>query len=217
MFNETPCLVQTTVRARGKMPLTHDEAVQISQIINPIFDEVVADYDFHKYPADRYELFQNTFSQLPLNNGLIEESLKWKWGYWHKDNYPGRQQQFVEEAIQNWQNYVNQNHNLTSLQTFNWWSNAFNRRTAYISVAYITHLIHHAEPMPIIDQHNYRAMGAFKGQTRDNYHQKKKPSNWNDIVFLKQFMQSLLPLLPGRGFSEFDRFLMMYGRNHAPR
>ena len=199
------------------MPITHDEAVQISQIIIPIFDDVVADYDFNKYPADRYEEFQNVFPQLDPNNGLIEESLKWKWGYWNKPNYPGRQQQFVEEAQQHWVNYVNQNVNPTSAQTFNWWSNAFNRRTAYISVAYVTHLIHNAEPLPIIDQHNYRAMGAFKGQLRENHHHKKKPSNWNDIVLLKQFMQSLLPLLPNRGFGELDRFLMMYGRNHVAR
>lgn len=37
----------------------------------------------------------------------------------------------------------------------------------YITIAFITHLVHHFKGIPIIDQHNFRAMNYF---TNNLYH-----------------------------------------------
>ena len=198
------------------MPLTQVEAVQVSELILEDFEQVLDEYSFEKYPAESYEEFKAIYSSLQENNNLIESSLKWKWGHWGKDNYPQAQQNLAAEIQREWPRYVASVKNPTAEQTFLWWKHTLNRNTTYITTAYITHLVHNTDPLPIIDQHNYRAINHLKSLVRSNHSSKKKPSTWNDIVLLKQFMQIVLPLLPGRNFGEFDRFLMMYGRNHVP-
>mgnify|MGYP006178047015 CR=1 FL=1 len=91
------------------------------------------------------------------------------------------------------------------------------KKTRYITVAYLTHLIHHHANIPIIDQHNFRAMNDLLNKAQGSSFSKKKPSNWNDILVLKNFMLSLQEYLPQYSFAELDRFLMMFGRYHAVR
>lgn len=42
---------------------------------------------------------------------------------------------------------------------------------------------------------------------------KKKPSNWDDIVALQQFMLLILQELERVDMGKLDRYLMMYGRD----
>lgn len=60
-------------------------------------------------------------------------------------------------------------------------------------------------------------MNALITRVRPNHKSKKKPSDWDDIVALKSFMELLGNTFPKYSFSEIDHFLMMYGRNHAAR
>ena len=114
------------------MPLTNHEAGEIANIIAPIFDKVVADYDFAKYPAEDYKRFKNEFSALNENNGLIEEALVWKWGHWGKSNYPRKHRSLVAETEVHWASFVNSDAVINSEQTFSWWRTTYNRRTTYI-------------------------------------------------------------------------------------
>lgn len=198
-----------------------DKAEQISKIISPILKRVLAEYDFGKYPADPYNGFQLSFSSLNPTDSDIAGALVWKWGYWGKPNFPQHQKDLIEEIQNCWQDYclaVQQNQAANkSVNTFRWWKDRLKRNTRYITVAYITHLIHHKEPLPIIDQHNFRAMNHLIQSIRPEYVFKKKPSNWQDIQDLKRFMQAVCAVVPGLSFSELDKFLMMFGRNHVQR
>lgn len=195
------------------MPLTQQEAQQIADRITPVFAGVVAEYDFRKYPAAHYARFKQAFSTIQSTGQDIADALLWKWGHWGKLNYPQAHKDLIHEVQGLWPQFLASGQHLTSNQTFDWWRT----QLAFISAAYITHLIHHAEPLPIIDQHNYRAMNSFLRAVRANHTSNKKPSQWAHIVDLKGFMTTIQPLLNGPSFQELDRFMMMYGRNHVTR
>jgi hypothetical protein len=210
------CLIK--LRAKDTViPITQNETNQIVARITPIFNQVLNEYDFGKYPAADYDRFKTSFAGLTNLNNDIADAMTWKWGHWGKQNYPQHHKNLIVEIQSLWPQYVGAFNKNTSEQTFQWWRGRLNRQTTYITIAYITHLIHHQEPLPIIDQHNFRAMNSLLGCVRQPMRSKKKPSNWNDIIALKNFMSSIQAALPQRTFSELDRFLMMYGRNYAAR
>ena len=78
-------------------------------------------------------------------------------------------------------------------------------------MAFLTHLSHPDE-IPIIDQHNFRAMNYLLNHLGYNSQSKKKPSNWNDIIQLKDFMNVVCKKIK-KEHLELDKFLMMYGRS----
>jgi hypothetical protein len=199
------------------VPINQEEAEHIAARITPIFDRVSADYDFAKYPGADYLRFKTSFSSLNRINNDISDSLRWKWGHWDKPNFPQRHKNLIAHIKLLWPQFVASGSGATSSRTYQWWSSALARKTAYITVAYITHLVHYREPLPIIDQHNFRAMNSLLRDARPTHRGKKKPSQWADIVELKDFMEAVRARLTNRGFEELDRFLMMYGSNHAAR
>lgn len=199
------------------MPITNDECNSIIEKISPIFDQVVGEYDLRKYPAANYESFKNTFSSLADRNHEIEDAMKWKWGHWGKPNFPQKHKDLIAEIEGHWPNFAVSDNSQNPELTFQWWKQRLNRPTTYITVAYITHLVHHTMPLPIIDQHNFRAMNSLIGCQRPERKAKKKPSNYQDIITLRSFMTLLKNGMPNRSFSEIDRFLMMYGRNYCAR
>lgn len=204
------------VRLLGIMNLTTMEAESIATRVRPLLEEVLALYDFGKYPAEQYEKFKRAFSE----NGPtppIEDALRWKWGHWGKENYPDAHKRLISEVSRNWPDFAASEASSASRNTFEWWSNRLGRRTTYITAAFLTHLVHHSKSLPIIDQHNFRAMNALVAEVRPRHQGKKKPSSWADIHDLREFLLSVLPNLEGRTLGEFDRFLMMYGRHRALR
>lgn len=199
------------------MVLTEQETRQIVQLIQPIFQSVLGEYDFGKYPADRYSAFQKAFSELSPAADQINDALLWKWGHWGKMNFPQAQQNLIQEIQGNWQRFCSSGEQHDPEKTFQWWKKCLNRNTTYITQAYITHLIHHKKRLPIIDQHNFRAMNNLILAIRPGFSFKKKPSDWQDIQNLQNFMLSICAAFKDLSFSDLDKFLMMYGRRHVPR
>jgi hypothetical protein len=196
---------------------TQAEASQIAERIAQIFQQILNEYDFGKYPAAEHARFSASFSALTATPDDIQGALVWKWGHWGKSNYPQHHRDLIAMIQNLWSSYVASGISSSSINTFQWWHGRINKQTAYTTVAFITHLIHHNEPLPIIDQHNFRAMNSLLGCVRNGWKPKKRPSNWGDIAALKSFMTQVSGALPGTSFSELDRFLMMYGRNYAAR
>lgn len=197
------------------MKFTAEEAKIISRDkIYPIFYDVIREYDCRKYPTNQYKKFRNSFASLNASNTDIHNALIWKWGHWGKPNFPQRHRELINEVTQLWPHFIQSNWTKTSNETFTWWKNKLENRNKnrFITIAYITHLVHYLEPVPIIDQHNFRAMNELKG----NKNPKKRPSKWGDILELKNFMELICAEL-NCDFETLDRFLMMYGRNHVAR
>jgi len=195
--------------------ITQQEAKQIVGIILPVFADVASEYDFGKYPAAPYTNFQTTFGEFNPSAQDFENSLKWKWGHWDKQNFPKKQKILIHEIRDSWESFLVSGQQNIPIRTFEWWAARLGR--AYITVAYMTHLIHHRKSLPIIDQHNFRAMNNLIRNVRPDFIFKKKPSNWQDVQNLKAFMEGISQFMPRITFSELDKFLMMYGRAHVPR
>lgn len=198
------------------MNLTSTEVRQISERVAPLFDKVLERYDFEKYPADQYERFKREFSD-PCRLPPIEDALRWKWGHWGKANFPQAHKRLIAEISDSWPDFIAGERLRDSRSTFDWWSRRLGRSTTYITVAFVTHLTHHSESLPIIDQHNFRAMNDLAAKVRGEHKGKKKPSTWADIQSLRSFLLALSSHLEGRTLGELDRFLMMYGRYFAAR
>lgn len=199
------------------MPIEKNEIDLVIEKILPIIDDVIAEYDFRKYPSAEYENHKSSFSTLSESHINIAGAMKWKWGHWGKPNFPAAHKNLIVKIERLWPKFIASDCVQNSNLTYMWWSKNLNKKTTYITVAYITHLIHYDEPLPIIDQHNFRAMNELLGSIKPSRKSKKKPSNWDDIMTLKSFMECLKEKLPSKSFSDIDRFLMMYGKNHAAR
>ncbi|MDB1113662.1 hypothetical protein [Pseudomonas extremaustralis] len=181
--------------------------------VQSTYSEHFSQYSYIKYPAQDYQRFKQTFSAFEPDAEL-DLALLWKWGHWGKIKYPAKQALLITEISALWGGYfmwVGVVADAPSPKdTFEWWSNRL-RRPRYITSAFLTHLIHPSD-VPIIDQHNFRAMNHFLRVHKP----KKKPSNWDDIAYLKRFLTEATTKLQ-YSESNFDKYLMMYGRALKPR
>jgi hypothetical protein len=181
--------------------------------VRSTYSEYFSRYSYTKYPAEDYQRFKQTFSVFNADVEL-DLALLWKWGHWGKSKYPSKQGALIAEISVLWQKYVQWVGSLaeapTPKATFLWWNERLGR-LRYITTAYLTHLIH-PHDVPIIDQHNFRAMNHLVRAQRS----KKKPSDWDDIVYLKCFLNEATTKLQ-YSESDFDKYLMMYGRALKPR
>lgn len=187
------------------------KAVEWQRVLNEVkatYTSHLVLYSYQKYPAHEYEGFKKTFSALAEKVDL-SAALLWKWGHWGKDNFPSKQRLLISEIESLWPSFrrwaLSAGAQFTPEATFQWWDKRLGR-LRYITIAYLTHLIHPLQ-VPIIDQHNFRAMNHL----RQTPSAKKKPSNWCDIVQLKLFLKEASERYQ-RPDSEFDKYIMMYGR-----
>ena len=185
------------------------------QFINQHFDFFVKQYDGKKYPPDIYQTAKINFSSFTADAETIKLALEWKWGHFGKPNYPDNHKLLIKEIINEWENFNMSNHEKNSaIKNFEWWKKKLGGKSSsrYITIAFITHLIHNEE-IPIIDQHNYRALNFFTNNLSLSSDLKKRPSNWNDVIKLKEFTDTILPNLNNITPQDFDKFLMMFGKS----
>lgn len=195
-------------------PLSEVELKDIAGRIGCVFDDVLCRYDGAKYPERPYQQMVASFAQRSPQNSEIESAMKWKWGHWGKANFPEHHKRLIALITNTWPKYT-ETDCLSPRDTFSFWLKELKKPHRYILVAFLTHLVHATE-VPIIDQHNYRAMLFLLRATNRTPDVKKKPSNWRDIEDLGAFLSSLSHHM-GKSKRELDKFLMMYGRYRVPR
>jgi hypothetical protein len=183
--DEQPVGVGWRVAAAGHfgecMKLTSVEADAIAKIIDPIFFRHESSYSFKKYPAEDYARYKSVYSKTPIKNDEIQASLVWKWGHFGKNNFPLKQKELIQKIKDLWADYVRSKNCGNAKCSFQWWSSKL-PSTAYITAAYVTHLVHHSDPLPIIDQHNFRAMNRLVKAVRAKHEATKVPRSWQDIA-----------------------------------
>ena len=168
-----------------------------------------------KYPEQPYQGFRKVFAKpADVRKEQIRDALRWKYGHWNKPNFPKTHTALIERITKSWKKVVESEPN-TPAQKFEFLSESI--EVAYISSAFITHLLFPAE-VPIIDQHNFRAMNHFLGHKKS----KAAPSNFQDVLNLKQFIVNVVKNWPQSGGKppterELDKFLMAFGRKLKPR
>lgn len=198
-------------------PISTTEARAIAQAVDPHFARYVGMYDTAKYPTDVYQDALAHFrhpTRVPSNT--IREALLWKYGHLGKRAIPQHHERLIAEVQSMWPETAAHLPD-DPREKFATLDQAFGGRTRFITVAFLLHLLSPHE-VPIIDQHNFRAVNALMAEVRRGWITKKKPSRYSDIALIAQFMEAILAAwgemaqssVPER--RDLDWFLMMYGK-----
>ena len=181
--------------------------------ISKVFDCYLNRYDSKKYPLEIYKNAKRSFSSKKSSNDVIANALNWKYGNLGKSNFPKSHRSIIIEVDKAWKHFVDSKAKDSPSSTFDWWKERLSNGKSgrFITIAFITHLVHHSKRIPIIDQHNFRAMNYFMNKSSLNPHSKKNPSNWRDIEDLKKFISEITNSL-NRNHDDIDKFLMMFGK-----
>jgi len=181
--------------------------------ISKSFDYYVDLYDSKKYPENVYKKARIVFSSKKSTNLEISNALNWKYGNLVKINFPKSHKLLIIEVENAWKHFVDSKAKDSPSSTFEWWkerlANGKSRR--FVTVAFITHLIHYRKGIPIIDQHNFRAVNYFTNNSVLSPDAKKNPSNWDDIESLNGFVTEISKSL-NKKVEDVDKFLMMFGK-----
>lgn len=185
------------------------------KFIDSSFNYYSEGYDLKKYPISIYKTAQNQFSKLKADENIISSALIWKWGYLRKTSFPSKQAELIKKIQSQWKYFVKSDACDNPFQTFSWWQ-SFGKRTGssmYITSVFITHLIHYKKNIPIIDQHNYRAINYLLNNCKFNRDVKLQPSSWLDVINLQQLINKIHNLYPHRSFEDIDKYLMILGKD----
>jgi hypothetical protein len=200
----------------AKAVLPDEETVRVVELIRPSFDEYVSKYDERKYPPGIYENLLRAFgTDHKVSDDDIRTALLWKFGHLAKRRIPSSHEALISHLQEQWREL--------SSATLASTVEAFDRFAAvegprrYITVTFLLHLLRPAE-VPIIDQHNFRAMNCYFSKVRPGWHGKSKPSSYADLETLSSFLRAVRACWKRIEPSSvpcqrhLDRFLMMYGR-----
>ena len=181
--------------------------------ISKVFDCYLNQYDSNKYPLDTYKNAKRSFSGKKSSNDEIANALNWKYGNLGKSNFPRSHKSLIIEVEKAWKHFADSKEKDSPISTFEWWRERLSNGKSgrFITIAFITHLVHHSKNIPIIDQHNFRAMNYFMNNSSLNPKSKKNPSNWKDVEDLINFISEISKTL-NRTHGDIDKFLMMFGK-----
>ena len=201
-------------------PITEAEAAAIARSIAHKLTEYAQRYDVHKYPPAVYEELKAAFRNLALvERPEIERALRWKFGHRAKLRIPEAHSRLIADLAAVWPTFIQ--HDLEDPhQICRFLLEKLKRPDAFVTIAFLTHLIC-GECVPIIDQHNLRAINHFIGKVREGWIGKSKPNCMGDVWLVKGFLQAVPAAWP-LGDTErpdeiqLDRFLMMYGKAIKP-
>ena len=202
------------------LQLTTSNARMIALAISGDFDQYLSKFSEGKYPEASYQNFVKVFSH-PTNVGEpeIRDALRWKYGHWNKSHFPESHSLLIRRITTLWPDFVRTLPNQPS-SAFTYFHTTFKIR--FISSAFLTHLLF-PNDVPIIDQHNFRAINHYLGALHPGWTRKATPSNYRDLESLGSFMKEVLRAW--RGITDgpppternLDKFLMAYGKSIKPK
>ncbi|HVA39344.1 MAG TPA: hypothetical protein VNF49_01675 [Candidatus Binataceae bacterium] len=199
--------------------LTDSEAKHVVELIRPCFDKYVARFNERKYPSAVYEELLRVFGTPQQARDYIGQALHWKYGNFEKENSPTSHKALIKSVQEIWSEV---SFSGLAAEVFRSLDAKVDGKKRYITVSFLLHLLRPKE-IPIIDQHNFRAMNHYFKTLRREWRSKSKPSTYNDLTTLSSFLNSIRTRWKtsdkARAPSErkLDRFLMMYGKELKKR
>jgi len=197
--------------------LSKAEAWQIAKEIRASFAEYVAKYDTDKYWPVVYQRIRREFRQPQrVLSNTLRDALLWKYGHLGKPAIPQAHELLITQLQRGWPSAVVALPSAPK-DAFDAIGREFGGKTRFITVAFLVHLLH-PHKVPIIDQHNFRAVNAFRAAVRPTWRIRRRPSRYDDISLLAEFMKSVLTVWRQRApksvpsARNLDKFLMMYGK-----
>jgi hypothetical protein len=196
--------------------LTKTQENKISKKIDWFYGEIIDKYDESKYDEEEYARLKRVFSDpFDVDYYDLKHALMWKYGKSTEKSFNKNKSHLgtVRTLNNNWKAFASQKLRAGESQ-FNFLMSKA-KSTQYISIAFICHLLSPGK-VPIIDQHNYRALRYFLMDSGYKKTMKGSASNWEDIVLLKDFINRFTRG-KNRSKRDFDKYLMMFGKHVAPR
>jgi hypothetical protein len=197
--------------------LNFEEQQYIVDQVRLNFVQTIIGYDAAKYPEDAYDdlllAFRSPATIVPDN---ISDALRWKYGHWKKDNYPETHKAIIRNVQSRWAVFANRQI-VDARQIFDYWTGVLEQHNAFITIVFLTHLLR-SDTIPIIDQHNFRAMNSYMRAARPNWRYRNRPSRFDDVLDLHEFMQSIIQHWTNGNVPEpptqrsLDKYLMVRGR-----
>jgi hypothetical protein len=198
-------------------PPTEVEAREIVKAIRPQFADYAGKYDTKKYWPIVYQRVRREFHHpTRITADTLRDALLWKYGHLGKTAIPPAHEQLIAQIQRDWRVVVTELPRRPEA-AFLVLDQNFGGKTRFITIAFLLHLLY-PRKVPIIDQHNFRAVNALMAGTRPAWHSKQKPSQFADIVLVAAFMKAIVAVwrrldpisVPTE--RELDKFLMMYGK-----
>lgn len=203
-------------------PPSEAEAWAIAKAIKPRFTKYADQYDTKKYRPDVYQRVRREFRQpTRVVRATLRDALLWKYGHLGKPAIPPAHEALISQLQRGWRTAAAALPS-TPKDAFVALDQEFGGKTRFITVAFLLHLLHPSE-VPIIDQHNFRAVNALLAGARPGWRSKRQPSRYADIVLVAAFMKTLLTAWGRRAPAsvpsdrKLDKFLMMYGKSIKER
>ena len=140
--------------------LNEEEKQKIADIILKSSEVYISKYQSSKYPEETYLLLKKRFPN-PRNVEPedINNAIVWKYGHWGKSNFVKSHKVIISKIQKYWDEFVKtEKYDMSSI--FYFWEEKLVGHQNFITIAFITHLIHNSR-IEIIDQHTFRAMNYF--------------------------------------------------------
>ncbi len=200
--------------------LSSDEARRIARAIRPWLDEYADRYDKKKYWPKVYTSVRREFGQ-PAGAGpdAIRDALRWKWGHLGKPAFPAAQARLIAQIQDGWSEAVAALP-ASAVGAFEELDVRFGPKR-FITVAFLLHLLRPLS-VPIVDQHNFRAVNSLIRQVRPSWQSKTMPTRYRDLETVAMFMAAVLKgwrqsmPVSAPSIRRLDKFLMMYGKALKP-
>lgn len=211
-----PVRAQSGSTASAKLSV--EECRSLASAIAPQLEHYAARNDDAKYSPSVYAAVLRDFRRKPSSVGpdSLRDALLWKWGHLGKSKIPGHHSNLIQEIQRGWRGWAGRLGS-NAKADYEVMRERLGGKQAprFITVSFLVHLLHQ-DAVPIIDQHNFRAMNALIKGVRPTWISKRAPSQFADIERLTEFSVAVLENWPARGEApsprKLDLFLMMYGK-----
>lgn len=188
--------------------------------VHLFFDEIGGKYDTSKYDPDSLEEFKLAFSDLStVEPDTLDRAIRWKYGKLSRGRVTDSQAAVIKTIQTRWAEFSGSAPSTPSA-VFEFWDRHLNS-TAFITKAFLVHLSF-PDTVPIIDQHNWRAMRHLAARFECSDLLPQHPRRFEHVLLLGRFMRLVLAcwdetLGSPPSMGALDRYLMMFGKHVAPR
>lgn len=196
--------------------LTEFETGQLVRDIEPELLLYANQNDEQKYPPAELIRLRRVFKKPEsVAKGDILAALVWKYGHTGKLNFPRRQRELAARIAEMWSDSPMRSSE-PPLETFQRWRTSLGQ-TSFVTICFLLHLVH-SDALPILDQHNYRAVNRHLAAIHPDLNIKAKPSQFEDLLLVRDFDIAVLGGWERYSESEkptadiLDRYLMMRGK-----
>lgn len=156
------------VPALARERLSDSEAWQIAKAIRPRFAEYASQYDTKKYWPDVYQRVRREFIQpRTVPPGTLRDALLWKYGHLGKPAIPLAHERLISPLQRGWPAVIATLPNAPE-DAFVALDRDLGGKRRFITVAFLLHLLYPGK-VPIIDQHNIRAVNALVAGVRPTW------------------------------------------------